>query len=64
MCAGPVSFAIISFALLIKDTKVFNVTCSLFSNTTLAFNSLASSISLGPGARRIEYLFLNSCFNF
>ena len=64
ICAGPVSFAIISFALFIKDTKVFNFTYSLFSKTTLAFNSLASLISLGPGARRTEYLFLNSCFNF
>ena len=64
MCAGPVSFAIINFALFIKDIKIFNLTCSLFSKTTFAFNSLASSISLGPGARSIEYLFLNSCFNF
>jgi len=48
----------------IKDTKVFNATYSLFSKTTLAFNSLASSISLGPGASSTEYLFLNSCFNF
>ena len=31
---------------------------------TLAFSSLASFISFGPGARSTEYLFLNSCFNF
>ena len=56
--AGPVSFAIINFALLIKDIKVLILIGSLLSRTTLAFNSLASSISSGPGAKRIGYLFL------
>ena len=58
MWAGPVSFAMTNLALLIKDTKVLILIGLLFSKTTLAFNSLASSISSGPGANRIGYLFL------
>ena len=64
ICAGPVSFAIINFAPYINDTKVLMFTGWFFSKITLAFNWLASSTSFGPGASRIEYLFLNSCFNF
>ena len=56
--AGPVSFAIINLALLIKDIKVLIFIGTLFSKTTLSFNSLASLISSGPGANKTGYLFL------
>ena len=42
----------------VEDIKVLMLIDSLFSRTTLAFNSLASSISSGPGANKTGYLFL------
>ena len=42
ICAGPVSFEIIKLALLIKLIRIFKLTGSLLSKTTLAFNSYAS----------------------
>ena len=58
MCAGPVSLAITNFALFISEINVLIFKGSLLSKTVLAFNSLASLISSGPGAIRIGYLFL------
>ena len=58
ICAGPVSFEMINLALLIRDTKALILIGWSLSKTTLAFSSLASSISSGPGANRIGYLFL------
>ena len=64
MWAGPVSFEIINFALLIKETKI-KIFTALFSLsiTIFAFKFLASKISPGPGAIRISY-FLKIFFSF
>ena len=64
MWAGPVSLAIINFALFMSEINVFIFTGSLLSRTIFPFSWVASLISLGPGAKRIGYLFLYSCFNF
>ena len=57
ICAGPVSFEIIKLASFIKliSSSIFNY-FPLFK-ITFAFNNLDSSISFGPGATAISYLF-------
>ena len=60
MCAGPVSLAIINFALSIREINFLIFIGSPSSKTTFALNSLASLTSSYPGAIKIEYLFLYS----
>ena len=64
MCAGPVSFEIINLAESIKEIKKVRFTGLLFFKTILALSFAASSISPGPGATNIGYLFLYISFNF
>ena len=58
MCAGPVSLATIKLASLIKLISSSNFKGLPLSRITWALNNLASSISFGPGAITISYLFL------
>ncbi len=53
-----VSLETINFAFLINDISVLIFTGPSLSKTTLPLSIFASSISLGPGAKSIGYLFL------
>ena len=60
--AGPVSLDITNFALLISEINILIFKLSPLFKMTLVLNFFESSISLGPGAIKIAYLFLNSLF--
>ena len=56
------SSAVVTQQVPTENTRVFISTDLLLSKTTLPFKLFASLISSGPGANKIGYLFLKSCF--